>query len=300
MNTRQFRYILTLAAEGSFSKAAKALSISQPSLSQYVKKIEKQCGLPLFERTNNEVRLTDAGRLYIEAGRKVLDIEHQMEGQFTDLMEKKTGSLIIGTAPYRAAGTMPGVAARFQALHPGMHLVIREGTTAELEEGMQHGEFDLCLTMLPVDPLFFEVEKVKEEELLLAVPASFSEEFAEEGAPMGKQFPLTSIRKLDGQRLVLLSEGQYMREMLERLSVEYRFSVRPAAVVKSIEAQIEMVKAGIGMAIVPSGIEHFAAHGEVRFYEFREDLPKREVAVMWRKGQPLSETAKELKELLLQ
>ena len=82
MNARQFRYILVLAAEGSFSKAAKVLNISQPSLSQYVKKIEKQCGLSLFERTNNEVRLTDAGRVYIEAGRKILDIEHQMEGQF--------------------------------------------------------------------------------------------------------------------------------------------------------------------------------------------------------------------------
>ena len=300
MNARQFRYILVLAAEGSFSKAAKVLNISQPSLSQYVKKIEKQCGLSLFERTNNEVRLTDAGRVYIEAGRKILDIEHQMEGQFTDLMDKKTGSLIIGTAPYRAAGMMPGVAARFQTLHPGMHLVIREGTTAELEEGMQHGEFDLCLTMLPVDPLCFEVEKVKEEELILAVPASFSEDLAVEDAPARGAFPLTSIRKLDGRRLVMLSEGQYMREMLERLAAENGLSIRPAAIVKSLEAQIEMVKAGVGMAVVPSGIEHFAAHGEVRFYAFCEDLPKRELAVMWRKGQPLSETAKELKALLLQ
>ena len=54
------------------------------------------------------------------------------------------------------------------------------------------------------------------------------------------------------------------------------------------------------MALVPSGIEHFCAHGEVVFYEFAEELPKRELAVMWRKGQPLSETAKELKAILLE
>ena len=298
MNARQFRYILVLAAEGSFSKAAKTLNISQPSLSQYVKKIENQVGMPLFDRTNNEVRLTDAGRVYIEAGRKILDIEHQMEGQISDLMENKTGTIIIGTAPYRASGMMPAVAARFQALHPGMHLVIREGTTVELEEGMEHGEFDLCLTMLPVDPLLFEYEIVREEELLLAVPAGWPPLEAEKRE--GRKYPVVNVQALSGQRLVLQNEGQFMQDQLERILTEYRLSIQPAVVVKSLEAKIEMVKAGVGMALVPSGIEHFCAHGEVEFYEFDEALPKRELAVMWRKGQPLSETAKELKAILLQ
>ncbi len=298
MNARQFRYILVLAAEGSFSKAAKTLNISQPSLSQYVKKIENQVGLPLFDRTNNEVRLTDAGRVYIEAGRKVLDIEHQMEGQISDLMEHKTGTIIIGTAPYRASSMMPAVAARFRELHPGMHLVIREGTTNELEEGMEHGEFDLCLTILPVDPLLFEYEKVREEELLLAVPAGWAPLASE--LREGRKYPVVSVRSLNNNRLVLQNEGQFMQDQLERILIEYKIDIRPSVVVKSLEAKIEMVKAGLGMALVPSGIEHFCAHGEVVFYEFAEELPKRELAVMWRKGQPLSETAKELKAILLE
>lgn len=73
MNAKQFKYVLTLANQGSFSKAAEVLEISQPSLSQYVKKIEQQIGLPLFDRINGVVRLTDAGRLYINTGRKVLE-----------------------------------------------------------------------------------------------------------------------------------------------------------------------------------------------------------------------------------
>ncbi len=298
MNAKQFRYILVLAAEGSFSKAAKTLNISQPSLSQYVKKIENQVGLPLFDRTNNEVRLTDAGRVYIEAGRKVLDIEHQMEGQISDLMAHKTGTIIIGTAPYRASSMMPAAAARFRELHPGMHLVIREGTTNELEEGMEHGEFDLCLTILPVDSLIFEYEKVREEELLLAVPAGWAP--LESERRKGRKYPVISVRALNNNRMVLQNEGQFMQDQLERILTEYKLSIRPAAVVKSLEAKIEMVKAGIGMALVPTGIEHFCAHGEVDFYEFAENLPKRELAVMWRKGQPLSETVKELKTILLE
>lgn len=67
---------------------------------------------------------------------------------------------------------MPEIASAFKKIHPGMHLVIREGTTAELAEGMEHGEYDLCLTLLPLDGRIFEWEKVAEEELVLSVPAS--------------------------------------------------------------------------------------------------------------------------------
>ena len=102
MNSKQIQYVLTLAYERSFSKAAEALNITQPSLSQYIKKIEKEVGLPLFDRTNGIVRLTDAGRIFVEAGRAIIDLEHRMEVSFSDLAANKTGSLIIGAAPYRA------------------------------------------------------------------------------------------------------------------------------------------------------------------------------------------------------
>ena len=171
MNTKQLQYVLILAREGSFSRAAEVLNISQPSLSQYIKKIETSIGLELFDRTNGDVRLTDAGFVYVDSGRKILDIEHQMEVQFSDLAFNKTGSLIIGAAPYRAASMMPAIAQEFRKPYPGMHLVIREGTTAELSEGMEHGEFDLCMTLLPIDQKLFNYEKVMEEELVLAVPA---------------------------------------------------------------------------------------------------------------------------------
>ena len=170
MKTKQLQYVLTLAREGSFSKAANVLNITQPSLSQYIKKIEASVGIDLFDRTNGNVRLTDAGYAYVDLGRKILDLEHQMEVQFSDLSSNRAGSLIVGAAPYRAASMMPLVAQEFQKLYPGMHLVVREGTTSELSEGMEHGEYDLCLTLLPIDDKIFTYEKITEEESVLAVP----------------------------------------------------------------------------------------------------------------------------------
>ena len=296
MNTKQLQYVLTLAHEGSFSRAAETLNITQPSLSQYIKKIEKEIGLSLFDRTNGDVRITDAGRVYIEAGKTILDIEHQMENSFTDLVEHKMGSLIIGTAPYRAASMMPIIAVSFQKLYPGMHLVVREGTTAELVEGMEHGEYDLALTLLPIDKRLFNYEKVVEEELILAVPASYPP--IPTTSVKGRKHLAVDANALNGASMVMLTDSQFMQRQLESLILDHCLTVSTVAVVKSLEAQIEFVKAGVGMALMPSGIERFCKADEVTFYSFISSLPKRELVVMWRKDQKLSKTAEELKGII--
>ncbi|MBR1585442.1 MAG: LysR family transcriptional regulator [Clostridia bacterium] len=293
MNMKQLKYVLILANEGSFSRAANTLNISQPSLSQYIKKIEQQIGMDLFDRANGDVKLTDAGRIYIDIGRQILDLEHQMETQFSDIAAHKTGSLIIGTAPYRAAGMMPEIARKFQALHPGMHLIVREGTTAELEEAMAHGEYDLCLTMLPIDQRLYDAEKIMEEELVLAVPAAHAPWNAERMA--GRKYPAIDARQIDGEAFVMLTDTQFMQRQLQNLCMDYDVHLKTAAVVKSLEAQIAMVKAGVGMALMPSGIERFCANREAAFYSFRQALPRREVVIMWRRDRKLSQAAEEFK-----
>lgn len=289
MNAKQYKYVYTLAQEGSFSRAADTLGISQPSLSQYIKKIECEIGADLFERTNGEVRITDAGRIFVDAGRKIQDIEHRMANAIADLAAFKTGSLIVGTSPYRAAGMLPLAAAAFHRIHPGMHLVVREGTTVELQEGIEHGEYDLALTLLPVDLQEFQYKKVAEEELILAVPCSF------EAFPArmidGRRFPAVDPKVLQGKPVVMLTDTQYMQRQLDRLIRDNQLQVQTAAVVKSLEAQIEMVKVGVGLALMPCGIEHFCRESEVTFYSLAQVLPKREVVAMWRREQPLSKAA---------
>lgn len=101
------------------------MSITQLSLPQYIKKIEKEAGVSLFDRTNGDVRITDAGKIYIETARQILDLEHQMENSLSDTAGNRKGSLIVGAAPYRAASMMPTIAKQFQAPHPGIHLIIQ-------------------------------------------------------------------------------------------------------------------------------------------------------------------------------
>ena len=96
----------------------------------------------------------------------------------------------------------------------------------------------------------------------------------------------------------MLTDTQYMQKQLQNILTEKKIDVNTAAVVKSLEAQIEFVKAGVGMALVPSGIERFCNDNSVTFYSFTDNLPKREVVVMWRKDRKLSKVAEELKDVI--
>jgi DNA-binding transcriptional LysR family regulator len=155
MNLKQFRYVLTLADEGSFSRAAEALNIRQPSLSQYIKKVEREVGMELFDRSGGDVRLTDAGRAYIDIGRKMLDLEHQLEGRFSDLSSFKSGTISIGISAHRSVALMPPIVAAFKSLYPGITLRIVERYRADLMDAAEHGEFDLVITTLPVNTDLF-------------------------------------------------------------------------------------------------------------------------------------------------
>ena len=292
MNMKQFQYVLLLSELGSFSAAADELGISQPSLSQYVKKIETQVGMTLFERSNGNVRLTDAGQIYVEYGRKILNLEHQMETDFSDIAENKVGSVIVGTSPYRSAGMMPEIAKKFHARYPGIHLVVEEMVSADLITKMEKGAFDLCLTMLPFDEKTFAYEKIMEEELILAVPAGDPQ--PDSAVTPGRKYPAVDVKAIDNGRFVMITDAQVMQQSLNALCEEYHLNLKKAVVVKALEAQINMVRKGIGMAVVPTGIEPFCGEGEVRFYSFLQDLPRREVVAMWRRDRKQPQVVSDL------
>lgn len=296
MNLKQFKYVLTLNNEGCFSKAADVLNISQPSLSQYIKKIEKELGVILFDRSGSNVRLTDAGKVYIEAGKKILDIKREMSLRFMDIAENKIGTITIGTSPYRSSVMMPRIAKEFKKLYPGITLVIEEGNTDELMEGTLRGEYDLSLTVFEQQILNFDLEKITEEEFILAVPSSF-EKLEGESLP-NRKYKAIDISQLGGIDFVMIKDSLFMQRTLNTLGEKYKLDFNTSIVANSLEAQFAMVRAGLGVALVPSGIEMLCASGEVDFYSFKQELPKREIVAVWRKDKELSETEQALLSLI--
>ena len=291
MNLKQFKYVVVLANEGSFGKAADVLNISQPSLSQYVKNIEKQLGTLLFDRTGGTVKLTEAGHVYIDIGKKMLNLEHYMYGKINDLSEHKSGSIIVGTSPYRSACMMPAFVKRFKELYPGMHVVVEEMTTSQLIEAGEQGQFDFCITMLPVDERIFAYEKIYEEELLIAAPLEYP---LPSKSNADNEISTVDFASLNNHPFVMLSKGQLMQQQLENLCDRFDIHLKTAVVVKSLEAQIAMVREGLGLALVPSGTKQFCKGNDVCFYSLSNPIPSRQVVAMWRHDKHLNMAAQDL------
>ncbi len=302
MNMKQLKYVLVLAKEGSFSKAADALDITQPSLSQYIKKIEKELGVELFDRANGNVRLTSAGKVYVETGRKILDMEHQMQNRLTDISEYKEGAVVIGTTPFRSATMMPLVVAEFNKYYPGMHIVVDERGTQELQEAAERGEFDLCVLTAPVDERIFKSEQIIEEELVVAVPKGsvLAEKLRANSAEISnRKYKAVDARILDGEAFVMITDTQVMQKTLNNLCRDYNLHLNKATVVKSLEAQIEMVRQGIGAALVPTGIQKNGEVDErIQYFSLAQELPHRQVVVIYRKEQYITEVTKTLIEIM--
>jgi DNA-binding transcriptional LysR family regulator len=290
MNLKQFRYVLTLASEGSFSRAAEALNIKQPSLSQYIKNVEKEVGMSLFDRSGGDVRLTDAGRDYIDIGRKILDLEHQLEGKLSDLSSFRSGTISIGISAHRSVALMPPVVIAFKKLYPGITLRIIERYRADLLDAAEHGEFDLVITTLPVNTELFTTELVFVEENVVATRKEMKSEVIET-----RKYPVISASRLNSLPFVMLNDNHLMQKELNELIKAYNLNLKKEVECTSLETLLEMVKAGVGAAFVPACL---TKDPSLHYYSIVETTPKREIVLMYRKEQYLSKAVLDLKQLI--
>ena len=301
MNLKQFRYVLVLADQKSFSKAAEELNISQPSLSQYVKKIESELGVTLFDRSGSSLRLTDAGKAYIEAGRAILDIEQRMRGRFNDISECRTGSIAIGVSPHRSICLLPPAIAQFRRKYPGIQIIADERVSAELLDRAEHGEYDLCITTLPVDENVFKYENLRKDKCILAVPAgsALDKKLKKGSKPSkGADYPVIDIKMINGSDFIVLSENQIMQKILEEVCSEHKISLNKIVVCKSLEAELALVREGIGPAFLPSGMIRDDRSGKISCYSFVQEIPMREIVVIYRKEFEVTRAVREFIEIL--
>ena len=302
MNMKQLRYALILHDTGSFSQAAEILGISQPSLSQYIHKIEKELGVTLFDRTTSDIRITDAGKVYLEAGRKILELERQMHSRFSDLQAYRTGSVVIGISPHRCFCIAPQLVKKFRFAYPGMHLVLDERSGRDLMDCAERGMFDLCITVLPVNEHLFSYERVLKEEAVIAVPndTELCRRLQAAALPMeNRKYPAVDVHMLDGAEFAFLRDGMPMQIILENVCRKYDLHLKKVVDCTSVEALEAMVSAGICSALLPSYLAGYKLHySPVTCFSLHQEVSSREVVAIYRKGQHLSQPVQDLIEML--
>ena len=166
----KYKYVHALYKEGSFTKAAEKLFISQPSLSAAIKNIEKNIGAPLFERTGTGVVPTDVGNVYIQSVEKIVNIENECIKEIGDIYSLETGSIAVGGTNYLSSYVFPKVANKFTVLYPNISVTITEAHSDKLSEMLRNDEIDLMIDSFDENIEQYEGYPLINEKLILCVP----------------------------------------------------------------------------------------------------------------------------------
>lgn len=155
MNQKDLIYIKTIVEAGGITPAAKKLFVSQPSLSQSLKRIEDALGMPIFKRTSRGLVLTDVGTQYYRMAQNVLKVYESFKEELQNMDELKTGTVTVGTTPHKGLFLFPEFIAEFYMKYPGIKVKIVEQPVHELEEQLLSGKVDFAvLRDLPEDSVY--------------------------------------------------------------------------------------------------------------------------------------------------
>lgn len=163
MNLKQAKYVKTIALCGSLTAAAKKLYVSQPSLSQMLRQIEDEIGLPIFDRSVSPFRITYAGEKYLAAAEAILAANAQLESQLREIKHDHSGRLRLGISVSRAMQVLPLVLPLFSQRYPHVALEIRESGSNGLEDLLRRGEIDLALAAIESTSPHMTFELIEKE-----------------------------------------------------------------------------------------------------------------------------------------
>lgn len=283
---KSYEYVIAIAQYGGISQAAEALNIAQPTLSRYLKKLEAELGIELFDRSTIPIRTTQAGSRYIETGMSILNLEHQLQKQMQEMRMDKNTVVRIGISPTRSPYMMPSIVEVYKQQNPEGCIVIEEKKSSELNKMLTQGDLDLMISWLDKDTENFARVDLFEERILLAVPAT--EQYND----------LSVLDILMTKPLISTGKGQAMwcitQEITEAIGAQM-----PEIECQSIETALAFVKQGLGATLIPSYISDYGTkehNQKVRFlslaveqYPKWETAYKRKICLFYRKEQFLSQ-----------
>jgi len=288
------RYIVALARERHFGRAAEKCNVSQPTLSVAVKKLEEQLGVMLFERSAADVKLTEIGRRIVAQAERVL-LEAQQIREIAEAgKDPLAGPLRVGVIYTIAPYLLPTLIPLMRERAPRVPLYIQENYTSKLAEQLKRGEIDVAILALPFEEPGLVAQPVYEEPFRVVMPAAH--EWAKLDAIPGT--------RLTEEPLLLLGAGNCFRDQV--LEVCPRCAPGSSTLQKTLEGSSletirHMVATGVGVTVLPSSaadpLKGTQSLVEVR--SFTAPDPFRTVAIAWRVTYPRNGIIDTLRDAIL-
>jgi LysR family hydrogen peroxide-inducible transcriptional activator len=295
MTLTELRYIVALARERHFGRAAEKCFVSQPTLSVAVKKLEDELGVTLFERGGSEVTVTPVGARIVEQAQRVIEEASTIKHLAVQGKDELAGPLRFGAIYTIGPYLMPQLIPLLHKRAPGMPLHIQENYTHRLSELLKTGELDVVALSLPFSEPGIVTQAVYDEPFRVLMPASH---------PWSKKTRILAT-DLCRENLLLLSTGNCFREQVLQTCVGIERATNDAMQQSlegsSLETIRHMVASGVGITVLPSA----AAEGRTidtrltAVRPFAAPVPSRRVALAWRRSFPRPRAVEAVRQAIL-
>lgn len=295
MTLTELRYVVAVAREKHFGRAAKSCFVTQPTLSLGIKKLEQELGTTLFERgAKNEVRTTNVGDRVIHQAQKVLEEADAIKGIAEFNNDPLSGPLRLGVIYSIAPYLLPKLIPIIHKDAPKMPLLIEENYTAVLLEQLKQGKLDVIVIALPFNEPGIITHALYDEPFVVATPRNH--EWRNKKAIKPKE--------LIDENLLLLGPGHCFRDQVLKICPEYNQqssnSMQDTLQGSSLETMAHMVATGVGITVLPCSSAASHVHAELlSMIPFTDPEPYRRVALAWRKTYPRPEAIEALRVAIL-
>ena len=303
-------YIYEVYKEMNFSRAARNLFISQPSLSAAVKKAEAQIGFPVFDRSSNPIQLTDLGREYIRSIETIMEVENSFQNYVIDMRELKSGSISIGGTNLFASYVLPPVLSRFTELYPQIHVHLTEATTSELTKRLFSGSLDLLIDNQSMDPAIYGKSFFCEEHLLLTVPTQFAsnqrlKNYAltaadiRENRHLNSHIPPVPLKDFQDEPFLLLRAGNDTRKRADRICHNSHFLPQIKLELEQQITAYNLSRYGMGISFSSDTlIRHVPEDERLVYYKLNHQDALREVNFYYKRKRYMPKTVTTFLEMI--
>src|SRR5215211_3215712 len=243
MELRQLRYLVALADNRHFTRAAERLHVAQPALSQQIRRLEDELGLVLVHRTTRHVSLTDAGELLVERARRALAELDAARAELADLAGVRSGRVVVGAMQSLGSYDLSALLAEYHARHPAVELTVREDVSDGLLERLRADALDLAFMSVAAgaEPEGLQTRVLRREPLVALLAP---------GDPRARRRRIR-LADLRDDPFITFRRGAGIRRLVEAAAREAGFEPQIAFETDEVPRARALASRGLGVTIVP-------------------------------------------------
>ncbi|OXM85674.1 LysR family transcriptional regulator [Paenibacillus rigui] len=281
MEFRQLEYFAAICKEMHFSRAAENLCTTQSNLSQQIKFLENELGMPLFDRIGKRIALTDAGKILLEQCHIIFERVDYIKGAITDLKHMEGGRLDIGILPGDGDLLFDALLINFHRAHPKLSIRVTE--TVDVYQQVVNGTRDLGVTIVPENPDDrISIIHLFHEEFALAIHSDHP--FAK-----SKAIPFEQLQQL---KMVMFGPEHQITKVIDSCCKEKGIALDNSIETSTLSTLLSLVEQGIGAAILPRLLLDYLKRDHISAVTLLHPTPSQDICILYRTDKFMGQAAK--------